>query len=538
VSGLEQTDEEAEAAFEALATQGVFLTSCGRTNWPDGTVSARYLFVHDLYRETLYGRIPPRRRARLHLRIGANLERGYGVQARDVAAELAVHFVEGNDVPRAVRYLRYAAEQALARSAHREAIELLERALHLVESLPESAERDEYELAVLAALAPALMAIRGWGSVDPQRAYQRAKEISLQLDDQSRHGAVLVGLATVFEARADYRQSQVLLEECLGRLSDGRPESLVVESHALLACSLFHQGAFGESVEHAKQAVTLYRPGGKHPLLAASGADPAIGAEDWAALSLWFLGYPDRALAKAEEVLRRAQNHVFTLALAQDQAAVVHMLRREPLAVRELAGAAIEAASKNGFPYWFAVGTILHGWARAMQGEVSEGIVEIKGGIEGCRTTSVEMDRPFYLGLLAEAYIRNEQPDEAMSVLSDAFAMVRHPRTFFYEAELYRLRGNALRKAGGAPLQDAEACFQQALEAARRYATPALELRAAVSLARLWRDQGKHGQGRELLIDVSAKFTEGMTTGDLVEARAIIREMEARPLGNRSGGPS
>jgi predicted ATPase len=148
------------------------------------------------------------------------------------------------------------------------------------------------------------------------------------------------------------------------------------------------------------------------------------------------------------------------------------------------------------------------------------------------------MDRPFYLGLLAEAYIRNEQPDEAMSVLSDAFAMVRHPRTFFYEAELYRLRGNALRKAGGAPLQDAEACFQQALEAARRYATPALELRAAVSLARLWRDRGKHGQGRELLIDVSAKFTEGMTTGDLVEARAIIREMEARPLGNRSGGPS
>jgi hypothetical protein len=183
------------------------------------------------------------------------------------------------------------------------------------------------------------------------RRQDRAKEIAVQVGDQPRHVAVLVGLATVFEARADYRQSQILLEERLRWLADGRPESLLVDSHALLACSLFHQGAFNRSVEHAKHALTFYRPGGSHPLLAASGADPAIGAEDWAALSLWFLGYPDRALAKAEEVLRRAQNHVFTLALAQSQASVVHMLRREPGAVRELAGAAVNVASKNGFPY-------------------------------------------------------------------------------------------------------------------------------------------------------------------------------------------
>jgi tetratricopeptide (TPR) repeat protein len=495
------------------------------------------MFVHDLYRETLYGRVPPRRRSGIHLRVGARLETGYGVQARELAAELAVHFVEANEIPRAVRYLRFAAEQALGRSAHREAIELLQRGLQLIESLPGSDERDEYELDVLTTLAPALMAIRGWGSADPQHAYQRAKEIATQRGDQSRHAAVLVGLATVFEARADYRQSQLLLEDCLGRLADGRPESLLVESHALLACSLFHQGAFGQSIEHAKNAVTFYRPGLSHPLLAASGADPAIGAEDWAALSLWFLGYPDSALAKAEEVLRRAQNHVFTLALAQDQAAVVRMLRREPHAVRELAGAAIDMASTNGFPYWLAVGTILHGWARAMQGEGREGIIEIKAGMEGCRTTSVEMDRPFYLGLLAEACIRNKQPDEAMSVLSDAFAMLHHPRTFFYEAELYRLRGIALMGAGVAPLQDVEACFQRSLETARRYGTPALELRAAVSLARLWRDQGTHRQGRDLLIEVSAKFTEGMTTGDLVEAHTILREMEAMPLGTQRAGP-
>jgi DNA-binding winged helix-turn-helix (wHTH) protein/tetratricopeptide (TPR) repeat protein len=532
VSGaIEQTDETVEAALDALARQGVFLNPCGTANWPDGTMSARYVFVHDLYRETLYGRILPGRRARLHLRAGARLETAYGVQSRELAAELAVHFVEANDVPRAVRYLRYAAEQALARSAHREAIELFEQALHLVESLPESAERNEYELSVLATLAPALMAIRGWGSPDAQRAYQRAKDIAVQLDDQSHHSVVLVGLATVFEARADYRQSQLLLEECLGRLAGGRPESLRVESHALLACSLFHQGAFDQSVEHAKHAVALYQPGGSHPLLAASGADPAIGAEDWAALSLWFLGYPDLALEKAETMLRRAQNHVFTLALAQDQAAVVHMLRRDPGSVEQLAGAAIDVASRNGFPYWVAVGNILHGWARAMHGETREGIAEIKRGLEACRVTGVEMDRPFYLALLAEACVRGGQPDEAMSVLDEAFASLRNPRTFFYEAELYRLRGSALRETGTASLQEVESRFQHSLKAARRYATLSLELRAAVSLARLWKEQAKHRQACELLTEVSAKFTEGLSTGDLKEAHAILQE-----TGAESGG--
>jgi tetratricopeptide (TPR) repeat protein len=530
---VEQTEEEVEAACDALARQGVFLNPCGTTSWPDGTVSARYMFVHDLYRETLYGRIPPRRRARLHVRVGARLETGYGVQARALAAELAIHFVEGNDAPRAVRYLCHGAEQSLARSAHREAVELLQQALHLVECLPESVERDEYELAVQATLAPALMAVQGWGSPDAQTAHQRAQHLSVQLDDPSRHAAVLVCLATVFESRADYRKSEVLLKEFLGEVVDSRPGSLLVESHTLLACSLFHQGAFDQSVEHAKHAVTLSQPGGSYPFLAASGADPAIGAEDWAALSLWFLGYPDRALATAQEVLRRARNHVYTLALAQNQAAVVHMLRREPVAVGELAGAAIEVASNNGFPYWVAVGNILRGWASAMQEETADGIAQIQRGLEGCRAARVEMDRPFYLALLAEAHIRGGQPDEAGSALDEAFVMVSNSRTFFYEAELYRLRGHVMMQAGAESLQEVNACLQQALEAARRYASPSLEPRAAVSLACFWRDQGKHREARDLLIEVSGRFTEGSSSSDLAEARTILEDMGAEAEGTR-----
>jgi DNA-binding winged helix-turn-helix (wHTH) protein/predicted ATPase len=521
-----QTEEEVEAACDGLAKQGVFLNPCGRTSWPDGTVSARYMFVHDLYRETLYGRIPPRRRARLHIQIGARLETGYGVQARELAAELAVHFVEGNDVPRAVSYLRYAAEQALARSAHREAVELLERALHLVQCLPESTERAQHELAVQATLAPALMGIQGWGSPDAQRAYQRANDISAQLEDRSHHAAVLVGLATLFEARADYRKSQTLLEEYLGEAADNRPESLLVESHTLLACSLFHQGSFEQSVEHAKRAVMLYRPGGSYPLLAAFGADPAIGADDWAALSLWFLGYPDRALAKARELLRLAGDHVFTLALAQNQAAVIHAFRREPALAGELAGAAIDVASRSGFPYWEAVGRIVHGWASTMQSGTEEGIDEIQRGLEGCRAAGVEMDRPFHLALIAEAYVRAGQTNNAVTALDEAFVVIRDSRTFFYEAELYRLRGNVLKDVEAGSLHDVESCLQKALEVARRYATRSLELRAAVSLARFWGDCSKGGEARALLAGVYSDFTEGFGTADLTEAKEMLENLE------------
>ena len=521
-AALEQTEEEVEPACDGLARRGLFLNPCGRTNWPDGTVSSRYAFVHDLHREVLYGRLPPRRKARLHLRIGGRLATGYGAQARDLAAELAVHFVEGRDLPNAVRYLRWAAEHALARSAHREAAEALRNALGILGGLPESTERVLNELAVQATLAPALMAIHGWGSAEAYRAFLRAKELSEKVEDPQLLPAVLVGLATVFEVRGDYGHSQVLLEEYLRRVADNRPAELLVESHNLLACSLFHQGAFARSVEHASNVVTLYEPGRCYPFLAASGANPAVAAEGWAALDLWFLGFPDQAVQKVREALRQAEHHTYSLALAQAQAAAVHQHRREPQLVRELAGAAIRVADKNGFPYWAAVGRILHGWGSAMQGKTQEGIAEIHDGLAGCRAAGVEMDRPYNLALLAEAYLHDTQPQQALSALDEALGMIGHTRTFFYEAELHRLRGHVLMAVDGKRLDDVESSFQQALEVARAQKAQSLELRAAVSLACLWRDQGNRQEARELLAEVCGRFTEGFDTADMAEAEAIL----------------
>jgi predicted ATPase len=522
--GLEQPEEEVEAGCDRLARQGLFLNACGRTSWPDGTVSSRYAFLHDLHREVLYNRIPSGRRSRLHLRIGLRLESGYGFQARDSSAELAIHFTEGHDVLRAVRYLRYAAEHALARSAHREAVESLQKALGLLRGLPESAERRQQELATEATFAPALMAIHGWGSHEAQSAYLRAKELSEQLEDPLHVPSVLVGLATVFEVRGDYRRSEVLLKEYLNGANEQRPAELLVESHDLLACSLFHQGAFARSIEYAKQAVTLYEPECRYPFLASAGANPAVSADTWAALSLWFLGYPDQALKKAREALKRAEDHVYSLALAQAQAAVVHQLRRDSDMAWAFAEAAIGVATRGGFPYWVAVGNVVRGWALAMQGHAREGIAEIQKGMDGCRAASVEMDRPYHLALLAEAYSRGAQPQEALSVLDEALGMVRNTRTFYYEAELLHLRGIVLKEEGNRSFQDVETHFQQALEVARSQNARSLELRAAVSLARLRRDHGERRKAKQLLAEVYGRFTEGFDTPDMAEAQAILRE--------------
>lgn len=522
-AAVERTEEEVEDYCDALARQGLFLSCRGRSGWPDGTVSACYEFVHDLHREILYDLIPPSRRARLHMRIGARVEAGYGAQARELAAELAIHFVRGLEVTRAVKYLRYAAEQAVARSAYREAVEHIRQALFLLERVPESAERAEHELALHEALAPALMAIQGWGSPEVQIAYQRAKELSEQLKDQARHAAVQVGLAALFEVRGDYQQSQVLLEDYLREAPNTSSGSLLVESHDVLACSLFHQGSFGRSVAHASQALMLYEPEQCYPFFASYGVNPAVSAEGWAALSLWFLGFPDRALEKAKEAVRRAQSHVYSLALAQTQAGFLHQYRREPGSAIECAHAAIEVANRNGFPYWAAVGSVLRGWGLAVQGQTAEGICEIQRGLAGCRAAGVEMDRPYYLALLAEAFSCDRRPKDALCALEEALGMTRNTRTFFYEAELHRLRGSVMMEVCKSRLEVVESSYRQALEVARGQAALCLELRAAVSLARLWQDQGKEGEAHDLLEEIYSRFTEGFVTADLAEANAILK---------------
>jgi len=540
-AGVSDTEEQVERRCAALARRDQFLQDSGLAEWPDGTVATRFSFIHHLYQHVLYERVPAGRQVRLHREIGARLQAGYAGEARQHATELAVHFVQGRDTRRAVRYLRLAAEQALHRSAHREAIAPLTTALALLRTWPDTRERTEQELLVQATLGPALVATQGWGAPESEAAFRRAYELGQQLGDTPLGAQVLFGLAGLHEWRGEYQQAQALLEPQLrGPERPRRNDDFLLESHDLLACSLFHQGLFTQALDQAEHALALYTPDEAHTLLATFGEEPEVQCYGWSALALWFLGYPDRALERAHTGLRRAQDHLYSLASAQTLTAWIYQCRLEYELTRQWAEATIALATTQGFSYRVGVGRVLRGWALAAQGRSRDGISELRAGLAACFAAGARIDHPYFLALLADACGRDGQAEEGLRALDEALALVRDSRRFFYEAELHRLRGALLLQAGAPDArQQAEVCYREALELARRQNARSLELRAATSLSRLWRDQARVADARGLLAETLGQFTEGFATGDYQAARTLLDELtRAQGSGLAQGAPA
>ena len=237
-----------------------------------------------------------------------------------------------------------------------------------------------------------------------------------------------------------------------------------------------------------------------------------------------------RPWQRIHEALTLAQElaHPFSLAFALYFAAWLHQFRREGQAAQERAEAAMALSTRAGVSaYWVAWGTILRGWALAVQGQGAEGMAQMRQGLAAWRATGAELRRPYFLALLAEAYGKAGQAEEGLHVLAEALAAVAADSgERFCEAELYRLKGELLLQAGTVPDDaEAEACFQQALDMARRQQAKSLELRAAMSLSRLWQQQGKRAEAHELLAPIYGWFTEGFDTADLQEAKALLEAL-------------
>jgi predicted ATPase len=244
-------------------------------------------------------------------------------------------------------------------------------------------------------------------------------------------------------------------------------------------------------------------------------------------LALWCLGYPDQALRRSREALTLAQElaHPFSLAYAICFAGVFCQLRRDVQAAQERATAEIALCAEQGFALYLARGTILQGWTMAEQGQRAEGLAQMRQGLASYQATGAAVFRQYYLAFLAETYGKVGQAEKGLSVLAQALATVDKAGERFYEAELYRLKGELLLVCSAENHGKAEAYFQQALDVARRQQAKSWELRAAMSLSRLWQRQGKREQARELLADVYNWFSEGFDTADLQEARAQLAEL-------------
>jgi predicted ATPase len=239
------------------------------------------------------------------------------------------------------------------------------------------------------------------------------------------------------------------------------------------------------------------------------------------------LGYPDQALQSIHEALTLAQEltHPFSLVYALNMAVLVHHFRREVQAVQERAEALIGLSTEQGFPMWLAYGTIMRGWALTAQGEGAEGIAQMRQGLVAHRATGAEIQRPYFLSLLAEAHGEVGQPEEGLTALVEALAIVDNTGERYWEAELHRRKGEFLLMKQGQKVGEAEECFRQALETARRQQAKSLELRVAMSLSRLWQQQGKQEEAHQLLAEIYGWFTEGFDTADLQEAKVLLEEL-------------
>jgi predicted ATPase len=281
---------------------------------------------------------------------------------------------------------------------------------------------------------------------------------------------------------------------------------------------------------HLEQGIALYdrQQHRTHALL--YGQDPGVACRSYAAETLWLLGYPDQALQRSHEALTLAQEvaHPFSLAYALWFAAWLHQDRREWPLVQARADAVITLAAEQGFAHWWALGTMLRGWARTMQGQGKEGLAQIRQGLAAWQTTGARGGGPGFLAGLAEAYGKGGQTEEGLRVLAEALALVNAGGERRNEAELYRLKGELLLHAECGVQHaalSAEECFQQALAVTRHQQAKSLELRAAMSLARLWQQQGKQAEAHALLAPIYGWFTEGFDTADLQEARVLLEAL-------------
>ncbi len=435
-----------EEQCAALAERQQFVRPAGMADWPDGTRAACYGFLHVLYQQLWHERVSVSQLQRWHLRIGERKEAAYGERKEEIASELAVHFEQGRDYRRAVQYLQLAGENATRWSAHREAISLLTKGLELLKTVPDTPERAQQELTLHVTLGVPLQAIRSYASLEVKATYTRVQELCQQVGETRQLFPALFGLRRFHQVRGEVLAAHELGEQLLGLAQQEQDPAWLVEAYLALGSTFFFLGEFSAAQAHLAQGMTLYDAQRHHSHVFLYGIEPGISGLCNVAWVLWQLGYPDQALQKSEVARTLAQelSHPFSLAAARVLTAMTHQLRRDRALTHEWTAAGITLAREHGFPVWVGLGAVLQGWARAEQGEVEEGMSQIRQGLATRRAVGAEIFQSYHLALLAEAYGKAGQAEEGLATLADALTVMDKSGERFYEAELYRLKGELL----------------------------------------------------------------------------------------------
>jgi predicted ATPase len=489
---------------------------------------ATYSFKHALVQDTAYATLVRAKRQRLHARIAAAIEQHFPETVQAQPELLAHHCMEAGLAEPAIDYWLRAGQRAIARSAMAEALAQLGNGLDLLAGLPE-ADRRRRELDLQVALGVALMATQGWAAPEAGRANARARELCEQIGATAQLWPVLYGQWVFHGVRAEHNAAREVADEFLLRVQDQNEASATVVAHRICGTGALWRGELAAARTNLERTIALYDPERHRSLAFLYVQDPRVAALSGLSWTLLALGYPEQAGARSREALDAARGlaHLNTLAYALLFACFFEQHRRAGYEAQDRAEALVELSTEQGFPHFLAAATVIRGWALTQSGEVETGFAQLRQGLPAWRATGAGLYEPYFLGLQAEAHGRSGSVEEGLDLLVKALDRVEETGERWFEAELHRMMGELMLRLSKADPTAAESRFGHAVATARQQGAKLWELRAATSLARLWREQGRRGEAHHLLSPLYNQFTEGFGTPDLQAARAILRETTA-----------
>jgi class 3 adenylate cyclase/predicted ATPase len=518
---VEMPDSQLRQALDRFVASGLI--------FQEGEIPiATYHFKHALVQDAAYSTLPKKPRRVLHARIAKALEHQFAERVTREPELLAYHYEQAGLAGPAVEYWHRAARQGAERSANIEALNHFNRALELLKDLPQGLERNALELELLIARGVPLLSVKGYASDDMEHNYRRAKDLSQEHSGSGHQFLAIRGLWVFHLVRGHLANARGLADNLLALAHREQRLDLLIQGHAALGSTNFFLGRFDEARTHLLTVKSLYDPNLHRSQALRYGQDSGISTRIYLARTLWILGEGEQVDTLAREAIGMAREleHPYTLVFTLVFLSWLYSAARNAKRTRELTDEAIAVSTQYSFALGLAWATTSQGWALAETGQ-EEGLAQLLQGLAATRATGARTNDTFTLALLADIYLRHNRIDEGLAIIEEAQTLAVAGGERFWHAELLRLKGELLLGRSDPSVQAAEQCLCEALKIAQDQHATMLELRAATSLARLWKARNKVDEATRILHSVCAKFHEGVDNPDLSEAKTVLLELLA-----------
>ena len=526
--------ERMDAVCYRLAGRNQLLCSAGIMDWPDGTQTPCYSFIHALHQQVTYDTIPPLRARRLHLEIGYRIENAYQRDIGRIAANLATHFERGRNYQKAVIYRQRAGEIAFERHAYQEVIDHINGGLGLLPKTSDKFERGDIELSLQIMLGYTLAATQGYASPEVESTFSRAQELCSGSKPMQKLMPVLFGLFMYYFVKSQFDEASEIGYNYIRIASQPQYGDYLPWAYAIQCLTGWYQGEFAASAENADKSVACYDPIRHQPLVQLHGMDAGLTSWGHKAMALCLMGYPDQACEVAKKSLTASKKYSgpFMIATILTYYCAVHYFRRDVLMLKCAVEELISLTNEHGIIYYNAIAEILRVWGLAVEGAAKDSLARILPIIDTYRATGANLMVNYFLYLLADIYRFDNQPEQGLRVIDEALSFTKTTDARWIEGDIHRLKGDLYlmkskrsSRARAACMKKAEACFKEALEFTRKQKAAWFELRAASGLSRVMDYHNNRDDALNLLEQVYGRFEEGFDLPDLKDTKLLIEEL-------------